>query len=392
MCPAVLHNVFWIFAVVGILFIPGAKDLHLRTVLLVFVGSLLFQLGFRTIPQEKKQGIVYLPEIVLFPKAVKVTVLLLFIPFLYVIKLYIDGNYFINETLYGALLNASDDIHLPLAMNYINKMIQTFSLAIILIYWVANKHKNLAGHTRTRNIDNSVRKYVILLFIMASLCVLASPTRNGMLTFFLPLVMIYLYTHNMSRKQIIRILFIAACIFLLFFYFVSRGKYAFAYEQGNSIKEVFLGEFVNYLSGGVYTLDKVIESHSFTRHGSNTFRFVLAVWDSFFGTHLAPDIVNEFVDDGIIYTNVFTFYDFYIRDFGILYSFLVQYILAILYGYLFKATNNGKVGCLFFQAMLSYPLIMQFFQDQYFSLFSSWIQIFFVGCIIFETKLYWARS
>lgn len=392
LCPAVLHNIFWIFSVAGILFIPGAKDLHFKTVLLVFVGSLLFQVGFRTIPQKKNQEIVYFPGIVLFTKALKVTVFLLFIPFIYVIKLYIDGNYFVNATLYGALLNASDDLHLPMAMSYINKMIQTFSLAIILIYWVANKHKNFAGQARIRNIDNSVRKYVILLFIMASFCVLASPTRNGMLTFFLPLVVIYLYTHNMSKKQIIRILFIAACLFLLFFYFVSRGKYAFSYEQGDSIKDVFFGEFVNYLSGGVYSLDKVIDSHSFTRHGRNTFRFMLALWDTFFGTHLAPNIVNEFVDDGIIYTNVFTFYDFYIRDFGILYSLFVQFIIAILHGYLFRATNKGQIGSLFFQAMLSYPLIMQFFQDQYISLFSSWLQIFIVGFIIFGTKLYWARS
>ncbi|MCE5174406.1 MAG: O-antigen polymerase [Bacteroidales bacterium] len=391
LCPAVLHNILWIFAVAGILFIPGAKDLHLRTVLFVFVGSLLFQIGFRTIPQQKKQEIVYFPEIVLYPKAIKVTVFLLFVPFIYVIKLYIDGNYFVNATLYGALLNASDDLHLPMAMSYINKMIQTFSLAITLIYWVANIQTNLSGQARARNLDDGVRKYVILLFIMACLCVLASPTRNGMLTFFLPLVVIYLYTHNMSRKQIIRILFIAACLFLLFFYFVSRGKYAYAYEQGNSIKEVFLREFVNYLSGGVYSLDKVIDAHSFTRHGSNTFRFVLAIWDSFFGTHLAPDVVNEFVDDGIINTNVFTFYDFYIRDFGILFSLFVQFIIAILHGYFFKATNNGRIGGLFFQAMFSYPLIMQFFQDQYFSLFSSWVQIFIVGSIIFGTKLYWAR-
>ena len=86
-----------------------------------------------------------------------------------------------------------------------------------------------------------------------------------------------------------------------------------------------------------------------------------------------PQLVQEFsfVPDA---TNVYTVYQPYVIDFGY-FGFVIVALFPLLHIYLYRrARMHGAIYSLLYSAML-YPLLMQFFQDQYFSLMSQWIQL-----------------
>jgi len=82
-------------------------------------------------------------------------------------------------------------------------------------------------------------------------------------------------------------------------------------------------------------------------------------------------------------TNVYTVYDPYYRDFGNL-GFLFVFIFIILHvAFYQRSYSKGGIYVFLYSATL-YPLIMQFFQDQYFSLISMWAQCFFWYWVVLE--------
>ena len=91
---------------------------------------------------------------------------------------------------------------------------------------------------------------------------------------------------------------------------------------------------------------------------------------------------------GGVMTNVYTFYDYYVRDFGCLYAVFAQFIAAYFHGISYKGMLKRNPLQIYYFSFLSYPLVMQFFQDQYISLLSTWIQIIIAGLIVFKTPLF----
>jgi oligosaccharide repeat unit polymerase len=75
-------------------------------------------------------------------------------------------------------------------------------------------------------------------------------------------------------------------------------------------------------------------------------------------------------------TNVYTVYEVYFRDFS--YSgILIPPLFLVGHYWLYrKALLFGGVWIFYYSASV-YPLVMQFFQDQYFSILSLWIQVAF---------------
>ena len=79
-------------------------------------------------------------------------------------------------------------------------------------------------------------------------------------------------------------------------------------------------------------------------------------------------------------------FQYYCDDFGVVYSILMSAILGLMSGYCYKRENvDGLFGYL--SCLLLYPAFMQFFQEQYLSLASTWLQLLFVGLLVFRTNL-----
>lgn len=138
----------------------------------------------------------------------------------------------------------------------------------------------------------------------------------------------------------------------------------------------FLDNLRGYTIAPWLALSQFIKSWSGMDFGLNTFRFFVSVLHASGLTNIAPIALirdYEYIPDP---TNVYTVYEAYFRDFWY-FGIFIPPIFLIGHWWLYrKANRTGGVWVFYYSASI-YPLVMQFFQDQYFSLLSMWIQFGF---------------
>jgi oligosaccharide repeat unit polymerase len=132
----------------------------------------------------------------------------------------------------------------------------------------------------------------------------------------------------------------------------------------------------SYTIAPLLAFSKLVESNPPLGWGENTFRFFIALQHSLGLSNIQPVALIKdyaYVPDSV---NVYTVYEVYFRDF--FYSgILIPPLYLVGHYWLYrKALLFGGVWIFYYSASV-YPLVMQFFQDQYFSLLSLWIQIVF---------------
>lgn len=121
-------------------------------------------------------------------------------------------------------------------------------------------------------------------------------------------------------------------------------------------------------------------------HGEYSARFFLKVLEMLgLGQFNVVELVRDYksVPD---MTNVYTFFEPYFRDFGYL-AVLVSFPVMIFHVWLYLRAASGKKASLFFYCISLYPLTMQFFQDQYSSLLSTWVQFLVWMTILIGPRL-----
>jgi oligosaccharide repeat unit polymerase len=128
-----------------------------------------------------------------------------------------------------------------------------------------------------------------------------------------------------------------------------------------------------YLLGSLAAFDVVLEQSAPLQLGVNVFRSVLAVLASLGLDVPVPSLVKPYV-----YvpepTNVYTVFLPYYEDFGWLGVAVAFVLLGAMHAWLYRratTTQNPRWKVLY--ALSMYALLMQFFQDQYVSLLTTWI-------------------
>ena len=372
--PAVLHNIMWIVAGIVAITMVDDKNIENVAILVIIIGSIFFQIGFSISLRIKLKNNFTNEEVKVNEQATRFLVMVVFAVAIPVIVQYIMYLRSAGSSMYDMLQSTEENLNLPSMFDYFRRIVQYLSIAMLICYW-KSEYKQA----------KRIKKYVYLLLGLAILSAISVPTRNGILFFLLPLIVAFIATHDISNKKICIIGICSVVGFMMVFYWISLGKYWYLYKNASSSSSIIQNEIRTYLSGGIVAFLENLKKHSFTDGGSNTFRFFIAIGDRVFKSNHAVKLVKEFVDIGNgTTTNVFTFYDFYVRDFGCLYAILMQFIYACIHGIAYKQTKKGNLLQIYFFAFLSYPLIMQFFQDQYMSLLSTWIQIIIVGVFIFK--------
>jgi oligosaccharide repeat unit polymerase len=128
-----------------------------------------------------------------------------------------------------------------------------------------------------------------------------------------------------------------------------------------------------YLLGSLAALDHtLLQGSAPLDWGLNSFRSVLAVVDAMgFNVTVIP-LVKEyvFVPDA---TNVYTVYLPYLQDFGPVGVVVFLGFFGWLHARLYRAAKSQDPRLVILYALSVYPLLMQFFQDQYFSLLTTWV-------------------
>ena len=159
--------------------------------------------------------------------------------------------------------------------------------------------------------------------------------------------------------------------------FVLIGVFLRSISQPDSIAQIApqaFNSFMHYLIGGTYALDTLLHQNMTLDYGANTFRFFYSLANAMgYDVEVKP-LVQEFSYP--FPTNVYTIYQPYLMDLGLGFAMLIMILLGGFHGFLYRKVTGQEIrfGYLIVLSVAMYPLFMQFFQDQYFNLTSTWIQ------------------
>jgi len=143
---------------------------------------------------------------------------------------------------------------------------------------------------------------------------------------------------------------------------------------------------VTYILGGVPALGSFLKDRGpDVAFGANSFRSVFALFQALgFSTSAAP-LVQPYLDVPMP-VNVYTIYQPYVLDFGLVGGLLALFAIGFAHGVLYTRATTARPKALwvFLFAVSTLPLSMQAFQDMYFSLLSLWIQYATYGVVFFS--------
>ena len=265
---------------------------------------------------------------------------------------------------------------------YLRNVVSATSIVLILFYrWIDYKEKQ------------NYRIVMIVEILIYTALTITRLTRSGILLAAFPLLFSLFIATEKGDKFIFRTLMFSSAVFLVYFCLYSQMKYWYLYT-GKDFITVSLNQLSGYLSGGIVAFQKVFDGNLFPRlNGANTFRFFLAIGDKLFGTQNATELIQQYTYIGgssFEITNVYTFYHWYVCDFGLWFGLFMQFICGLFHGTLYKYLHRGSMYGAFFYCYFSGVLFMQFMSDLYFSTMSNWVQISIAGvAVIGLHRLLW---
>jgi len=378
--PATIFCAIWtVVALSYIIFLSTKKntiyELDLNTLAILGLGEILFSLfgSVATILKDSKQDLEKTEYQIKYSFDVfLLAILIVLFPFyLNAVNNIVEGSKFAKVNFYLALRHefVFNDANLGI-LDYLN----TFSIfAFAFFQYKLNFCNNLEKKSLSATI------YKILFYITVLTYAFLTTGRTS----FVFLITIYLVIKGTARK--IKKIHITTATVLFLVIFISNalilGKGASTDDTVTDNALSIIDNFTLYFLGGVYALDSVAKSDFVLDYGENVFRFFIAVGHAVGISSLEPKrLVMPYVTTPIL-SNVYTLYYIYIKDFGYIGVFLAS-VYSFIHTIFFNITKVRKsfLGIYFF-ALLMYPLIMSFFQDQYMSLFSTWIQLTFYGIV-----------
>lgn len=224
-------------------------------------------------------------------------------------------------------------------------------------------------------ISNIVLTVLVVISLILSF---TSGNRGTIFLFLIGMIFTYILKRNLSNKKIIMILFLLVTFILLIFILTTFMK--FVYEEQSDKVNFLLPKFRLYFTSSLPAFVEWISEGVDLQYGKNTFNFFLKVLNGLGANIMLPDILQNFRYIGNDYTNVYTIYQFYTQDFGVFYALIVQFFLGMFYSHLYIKNvykKSENLNSLLFLATMYFPLIYQFFADQFFALTSTWLQFYF---------------
>ena len=139
-------------------------------------------------------------------------------------------------------------------------------------------------------------------------------------------------------------------------------------------KEFFIESFRIYSLGTIPALDNLLNAKVQPEYGANMFRSLFALLNRLgLDVNVVP-LVREYTY--VPYPiNVYTVYQPYYLDFGYPGIILFMTLIGFIYGIVYRKAVVGRSFYIILYGLLLFPLFMQFFQDQYVSLLTTWVLI-----------------
>jgi oligosaccharide repeat unit polymerase len=233
------------------------------------------------------------------------------------------------------------------------------------------------------NSDTKSKKFklIISLFI-AVVYAIFSTSRTAFFFLLLTILGLKIFRSQFKLRHVALFTFIILTIYTVFDLMLAKAG-SFDDPLLDNLGDIQI-IFLQYLLGPLSAFDRFLSEPSYLHFGDNVFRTIYVLLYNL-GISSAPptELIQEFIPVPFL-TNVYTIYYTYILDFGIIGAVIFIFLFGLIHSSLFYKAKTGHPYYIYFYAILVHPLITSFFNDQYFSILSHWIQYFILGTLTFK--------
>ena len=221
---------------------------------------------------------------------------------------------------------------------------------------------------------------VVLLFLVNLFYAFISMGKMNFMILFLASAII------LTRRKILKLWHLAIGGVVMIFLFVGIQTIRGSYTTPKKFAAL-------YLTSSLGNLNTNLKPESAEHWGENTFRLFYALKSALDGGHTKPvDPILEFkrveVGEFVFGSNTYTaLYPFY-KDFGKTGVMVFAVILGLLFGYLFKTSEDNSDFALVLYAILAGSIVMQFIGDTFFTVLSQNIQYLVAALLPFIISKY----
>lgn len=232
-------------------------------------------------------------------------------------------------------------------------------------------------------------KAILLISVLSTFLITFLTGSRGSIFF---LILSCLGVYSAHRKINVRLLLKVVSITLVAFITLATIlKKASPEAYGNS-REYSAIEKVEYFIYSYSTLplsafDKFINEPYEISYGDIAFRFPRAILNKIGIVRQKPKKLVETYVEVPDKVNVYTAYYKMIKDFGLLYSLLLMFLIGCVHSYFFFNMKR-KFTYLVGYVTLIFPLTMTFFEENYLAIFSVWIQVYLFTVLIKRFLVY----
>lgn len=231
--------------------------------------------------------------------------------------------------------------------------------------------------------DSSRKRWLkILSLIIAVIYLIFSTSRTMFFFLVFTILGIKIFRSRINVKHLVLFGLLFLTVYSIFALLLGKGGSINnpLVDNLSGIQEIFL----QYLLGPLSAFDKFYNEPSYLHFGENVFRFIYAVLHKIgIGNTPPQNLIQEFISVPFM-TNVYTIYYTYILDYGLIGAFIFIFFIAFFHSFLFFKAKSEHPYYLYFYAILIHPLVLSFFNDQYFSVLSLWLQYIVLNTLTFK--------
>ena len=220
-----------------------------------------------------------------------------------------------------------------------------------------------------KNLKQNNKVTLFIPIICYAVIMLFSTDRNTFIRFVIYCICLWIIFFREKNKKygnskiVFRIL-ICVVLFSIVFFLLGKAK---SYTAG------YFDSISSYLGSGLYALNFYVKDFSGEEltNGSATFRTLASVLTKIgFDIEVAPQFgkfINYVSNTGeVLSTNVYTAFQRYINDFGLMGCFIIPLCIGFFYEVFYENVKRKKgIWCVYY-AMLIYPIIYYPITEQFF--------------------------
>lgn len=369
--PPLIISLIWAVMYTALLLRGAVIDQNNINYLSFFIGLCFFVIGFFSVLKdrsnrnddlEEKKSVLNCDTFLI--KLALIIEIIIFLSFAFQVRRYISAHYVYNfwKTLISG--KTTGTYNEGLVASYARNAVISFAIVCSIVYF-SNPNK------RNRN-------YFFITFVIALFFTVTAGNRGIILMLILAVFFSNLLIKRYSiKKSLVIMSFLTVIAFAVF---ISFAFLKYVYDDQSNVLAFILKQLRVYFTTSMVAFTDWMDLHYEPLYGKNTFRFLYAVLNRIgYDVDVAVNRQNYVLVYGDR-TNVYTVLHYYAADFGLGYAFVIQFLLGIMYGLLYKKVvlrKSSNVFCIGLLSLMYFPLINQFFDDKYFSIMSTWLQLSF---------------